>query len=190
MDVTLTAPAGISVRPARPSDLPALRDLFDRCSPETLYKRFHGVAGLTTRREMDRIASPTPTHRSWVAVGPDGAVHGTATLAWGRAGEVEVAFLVEDGHRRRGIGRALVAAAGREAAARGVPEVRAVIQGDNVGASRFLRAVVPDVSLRFADGMTVGSIPVAPRPATPSTLRPGRAGLRPSTWAGPRQEVA
>jgi N-acetylglutamate synthase-like GNAT family acetyltransferase len=161
MDTTLTHPAGITVRAARPSDLPALHALLDRCSRDTLYRRFHGVVGRSVRRELARIATPTATHRSWVAVDGQGAVRGTATLAWARTGEVEVAFLVEDGFRRRGIGRALVTEAGHEAAREGVSTVEAHIQGDNAVASRFVRAVVPDASLRFRDGMTVGSIPVA-----------------------------
>jgi N-acetylglutamate synthase-like GNAT family acetyltransferase len=172
MDTTLTQPAGITVRAARPSDLPALHSLLDRCSRETLYRRFHGVVGRSVRREVARIATPTATHRSWVAVDRHGAVRGTATLAWARDGEVEVAFLVEDGFRRRGIGRALVAAAGREAAARGVDEVLAHIQGDNATAARFVRAVVPDASLRFRDGMTVGTLPVAAPRATDAGAPP------------------
>ncbi|HMJ77838.1 MAG TPA: hypothetical protein VK507_17795, partial [Iamia sp.] len=76
---TLTHPAGIDVRPAGHPDLPALHDLLERCSPETLYRRFHGVAGAGARRELERIAAPTDRHRSWVAVGPDGVVHGTGT---------------------------------------------------------------------------------------------------------------
>lgn len=132
------------------------------------------MVGRSVRRELARIATPTATHRSWVAVDRHGAVRGTATLAWSRTGEVEVAFLVEDGFRRRGIGRALVTAAGHEAAARGVAVVVAHIQGDNATASRFVRAVVPDASLRFHDGMTVGSLPVAAaaRPAVTARRAP------------------
>lgn len=155
---------GVVVRLARPCDLAELEALVDRCSAETLYRRFHGGSGTSARRELERIASPTPTHRSWVAVAPDGRLRGTATLAWGRDGEVEIAFLVEDGHRREGIGRALVAAAGREAVRRGVVAIDARIQGDNVAARRFLDAVVPGVTTRFEDGLTVGTIAAAPRP--------------------------
>lgn len=172
MDTTLTHPAGITVRAARPSDLPALHALLDRCSRDTLHRRFHGVVGRSVRRELARIAAPTATHRSWVAVDHHGAVRGTATLAWSRSGEVEVAFLVEDGFRRRGIGRALVTAAGHEAAAQGVATVQAHIQGDNAVAARFVRAVVPDASLRFQDGMTLGRIPVTggPRSMVPRRM--------------------
>jgi GNAT superfamily N-acetyltransferase len=159
---TLTHAAGIEVRPARRTDLPALKALLGRCSPETLYRRFHGVAGAGARRELERIAAPTDRHRSWVAVGSDDVVHGTGTLARGRNGTVEVAFVVEDAQRRRGIGRALVAAARAEARRAGLVTVDATIQGDNVAATHFLRAVVPGVALRFVDGDMVATLPVGP----------------------------
>ncbi len=158
---TLTPPAGIDVRPARRPDLPALHDLFGRCSAETLHRRFHGVLGSGARRELERIAAPTDRHRSWVAVGPSGAIHGTATLAWGRDGRAEVAFVVEDACRRRGIGRALVAAALAEARAAGLATVDASIQGDNVPATLFLRAVAPQRRVRYDGGDVVATIPVA-----------------------------
>jgi GNAT superfamily N-acetyltransferase len=164
------------VRLARPTDLPGLTALLDRCTPETLYRRFHGVVGSAARKELERIATPTPTHRSWVAVAPDGDIRGKATLAWGRGGDVEIAFLVEDGHRREGIGRALVTAAGREAARRGVTAIDARIQGDNVAARRFLDAVVPGVATRFEDGLTVATIgPASRASATTPAARPEAA---------------
>ena len=157
---TLTRAAGIEVRPARRTDLPALQALLGRCSPATLHRRFHGVAGAGALRELERIAAPTDRHRSWVAVGSDGAIHGTGTLAWGPTGTVEVAFVVEDAQRRRGIGRDLVDAARTEARRAGLVTVTATIQGDNVAATHFLRAVVPGVAVRFADGDLVATLPV------------------------------
>jgi GNAT superfamily N-acetyltransferase len=158
---TLTHPAGIAVRPAAHPDLPALVAMVERCSLETVYRRFHGVLGSGARRELTRIAAPTDRHRSWVAVGPDGAVHGTATLAWGRDGSVEVAFMVEDARQRCGIGRALVTAALAEARRAGLGAVTATIQGDNIPASLFLRAIAPDRSMRFDGGDLVATVPLA-----------------------------
>ncbi|QYG92273.1 GNAT family N-acetyltransferase [Iamia sp. SCSIO 61187] len=159
---TLTRPApGVVVRPAGPADLPALHQLLDRCSPPTLYRRFHGAASVAARRELARITSPHDRHRSWVAVGPDGTVHGTSTLAWGRSGTVEVAFLVEDAQQRRGIGRSLAAAVLAAARASGLATVEAVIQADNVAARSFLRAVAPDVAVRLTGGEAVATISVS-----------------------------
>jgi L-amino acid N-acyltransferase YncA len=145
-------PSDIAVRRAGPADLASLLALADRCSADTIYRRFHGAADRPIRRELERIASPTATHRSWVAVTRDGEVHGTATLAWGRAGTAEAAFLVEDTWFRRGLGRALFAALAAEAARAHVDTVVAAVQADNARAVRFLRAVAPGVLPRYVGG--------------------------------------
>ncbi len=140
----------IEVRGARPADLDLLEAFLARCSPATLYRRFHGPAGRRVDRELGRIARPTATHRSWVALDADGEVHGTATLAWGPTGPPHAAFLVEDTWFRRGIGRALARTLTAEARRARVPAVMATIQADNERAVRFARAVSGGVRPRFA----------------------------------------
>jgi GNAT superfamily N-acetyltransferase len=151
----LPFPEKMSVRPAGRADLVALRAFVARCSTHTLYRRFHGAADRPVQRELVRIATPTATHRSWVAVAPDGTVHGTATLAWSHTGTVEVAFLVEDAWQRRGIGRALFGSLAREAVASRVDAVVATLQADNVRAVRFLAAVAPGAHPRHVSGAEV-----------------------------------
>ena len=85
----------LRVRPARVSDLAALDAMVERSSADTLYRRFHGPFGDTAKKELRRIVRPSADHRSWVAVAK-GGVRGTATLAFGADGVVEVAILVED----------------------------------------------------------------------------------------------
>jgi GNAT superfamily N-acetyltransferase len=153
----------VTVRPARPGDEVALTALVGRCSELTLYRRFHGATGPHVRREIDRIAHPTPTHRSWVGVGPGAEAVGTATLARGRDGDVHVAFLVGDAWQRRGIGRALYTALAPDAVADGFPAVTATILGDNVPALRFLQAIAPRARSRFVDGEVVVRVPVRSR---------------------------
>lgn len=162
---------GVTVRPARPSDAGALVELVDRCSELSLYRRFHGATGPYVRREVERIAHPTAGHRSWVALGARGDVRGTATLAWGRAGDVHVAFLVDDAWQRRGVGRSLYRALAHEAVSEGLPAVTATILGDNVPALRFLRAMAPDVRSVFVDGQVEVRVPVWSAPSARSSLR-------------------
>src|ERR687891_116104 len=83
------------LRASSPEDLESLRAFVHRCSPETLYRRFHGAGGRAIERELGRVASSTVDHRSWVALA-DGEVRGTATLARSRTGASEMAVLVED----------------------------------------------------------------------------------------------
>jgi GNAT superfamily N-acetyltransferase len=163
-------PPGV-VRPAGPADLPALRALVDRCSFDTLYRRFHGATGAPLRRAMARVAcADGDAHRSWVAV-VDGTLRGVATLARSRSGEVEAAFLVEDAWQRRGVGRALAARLRAEARRSGLASLTAMIQGDNTGAVRFARAVAPGVDVTF-DGAAEYRLAI---PVPPPVSRAGRA---------------
>jgi RimJ/RimL family protein N-acetyltransferase len=180
---TTTTKHPLLVRPARPDDLPRLLQMLDRCSPETLYRRFHGTTTEPMRREIEQIAAPaTPDyHRSWVAVDGDGAVRGTATLAWRGPDDAtpEIALLVEDAWFRRGIGRALVGRMSRDARWSGAATIVAWVQGDNLRAVRFLRAVSPDARIDFDRGELAVTMPVAPVVPVMATLAPApgpRAG--------------
>jgi GNAT superfamily N-acetyltransferase len=145
-----TLPVSLSVRPSGPGDLERLDAFVDRCSPATLYRRFHGAGERPARREMARVAAPSATHRSWVALSPGGDIRGVATLAWGRDCSVEAAFMVEDDWARRGVGRALFAALVDESRRAGLHTLRAMVQADNERAVRFLLAVVPGARSRYA----------------------------------------
>ena len=151
------------VRPARADDLAALAAMTARVSDDTLWRRFHGAGRRVVERELDRIVHPTDAHRSWVALSPDGAIHGTATLASGRDGTVEAAFLVEDGWFRRGIGRTLFAAIAVEARRSGVSEVVARVQADNERAIRFLRGLRAGARATFVGDGEVEVVVPMPR---------------------------
>jgi GNAT superfamily N-acetyltransferase len=139
------------LRASRAGDLEQLRAFVARCSPETLYRRFHGTGPRAMDRELTRIASPNDAHRSWVVVDA-GEVRGTASLARSRSGATEMAVLVEDRWFRRGIGRALIGALMAHAELVGIDTVTAWIQADNERAVRFIRAVAPRASIRFVGG--------------------------------------
>ena len=149
------------LRASRAGDLDALRAFIARCSPETLYRRFHGTGPRAIDRELTRIASPADDHRSWVVV--DGReVRGTASLARSRAGATEMAVMVEDRWFRRGIGRTLIGALTAHAEVAGLHTITASIQADNERAVRFIRAVAPQASIRFVGGAELEvQLPVA-----------------------------
>jgi N-acetylglutamate synthase-like GNAT family acetyltransferase len=141
----------MAVRATRPQDIEALRAFVDRCSADTLYRRFHGAAPRAIERELGRIAASVDGHRSWVAI-DGGEVRGTATLARSRTGVVEMALWVEDDWFRRGIGRSLVGALRAHARDRGIDTLVAWVQAENERALRFIRAVEPRAEVRFAGG--------------------------------------
>ena len=148
--VMATLPVALTTRPAGPADQERLGAFVDRCSPATLYRRFHGAGERPARREMERVAAPSATHRSWLALSPGGDVRGVATLAWGRDGVVEAAFMVEDVWARRGVGRVLWAALASEARRSRLGTIRASVQADNERAVRFLLSVAPGARSRYA----------------------------------------
>ena len=149
------------LRASRAGDLESLRAFIARCSPETLYRRFHGTGPRAIERELTRIASPADDHRSWVAV-EGGEVRGTASLARSRSGATEMAVLVEDRWFRRGIGRTLVGALTAHAELAGLDTITASIQADNERAVRFIRAVAPMARIRFVGGAELEvQLPVA-----------------------------
>ena len=169
------------VRRTEPGDLAALVALLGRCSNTTVYRRFHGAADRPIRRELGRIASSTADHRSWLAVSADGVVRGTATLAWGRSGAVDAAFLVEDAWFRRGVGRALFRAMAAEARRCSVPAVVATIQADNQRTVDFLRAVAPGSRPVHVGGAELEvTIPVAPTRRPVPAPQPAAAASRPA----------
>ena len=149
------------LRASRAGDLELLRAFVARCSPETMYRRFHGTGPQAMDRELTRIASPDDTHRSWVVV-DGGEVRGTASLARSRSGATELAVLVEDRWFRRGVGRALIGALMSHAEVIGIDTITAWIQADNERAVRFIRAVAPRASIRFVGGAELeAQLPVA-----------------------------
>jgi ribosomal protein S18 acetylase RimI-like enzyme len=161
------------LRASRAGDLERLRAFIARCSPETLYRRFHGTGPQAIERELTRIAAPADNHRSWVVV-DGGEVRGTASLARSRSGATEMALLVEDRWFRRGIGRALVGELTAHAEFAGLETITAWIQADNERAVRFIRAVAPRASIRFVGGAQFEvQIPVAAM-----ALGPPRAAIR------------
>lgn len=167
--------AGLRVREAEPRDELGLVALLARSSARSRHRRFHGAGDGAVRRELARIARPTATHRSWVAVA-GGDVVGTATLALGRDGVAEAAFLVEDDWARRGVGRRLFAVLAVHAHRLGLPEVIARARTDNPEVRGFLRALAPGARTRFAGAGEVDV--VVPVRATPAAV-PARPVLVP-----------
>ena len=162
MDVRPAAPAIPTPRPTTADDLPALVAMAERCSAASLYRRFHGATGTPLRQELLRTAAGEgDDHRSWV-VEAGGAVRGVATLARSRNGETHMAFLVEDGWQRRGVGRALGRRLHRAAREAGVAELVADVLADNLPVIRFAKAVYPGTVVAFVGmGEARLRIPVA-----------------------------
>jgi len=154
---------------------PALRDQLEafaaRCSDETLFRRFHGGGrGSALTREIDRWTAPTPGYRTIAAL-LGGQVHGVGNLAVSRDGEAELAVLVEDEWRRRGVASRLLRRLTRLALEAGHEVAHVDIQPDNHAALTLLGSMASDYSRQFNDGTFTAEIPIDWAPASDAPTR-------------------
>jgi acyl-CoA synthetase (NDP forming)/RimJ/RimL family protein N-acetyltransferase len=106
----LTDGATVEIRPARPEDFAAVRDMHAEMSPDNLYLRFFSLSPLAAEREARRICrEPGPDHAALLAV-LDGEVVGSCSYerAGDRSRSADIAFAVADGMHHRGIGTLLL----------------------------------------------------------------------------------
>ena len=106
----LTDGATIEIRPARPGDFAAVRDMHASMSQDNLYLRFFSLSSLSAEREAHRICrEPGPDHAALLGV-LDGEVVGCCSCERAGAGSqsADIAFAVADGMHHRGIGTLLL----------------------------------------------------------------------------------
>jgi len=150
----LTDGTTIEIRPARPEDFAAVRDLHAKMSPENLYLRFFSLSPVAAEREARRICrEPGPDHAALLAV-LDGEVVGCGTYDGYGAGSVsaEVAFAVADDMHRRGVGTLLLEHLVSLARGRGCRALTAETLSENAAMLRVFADAGLQVHRRFADG--------------------------------------
>ena len=106
----LTDGTTIELRPARPEDFAAVRDMHAKMSAENLYLRFFSMSRAAAEREARRMCrEPSPDHAALLAV-LDGEVVGCGAYepAGDGSGSAEVALAVADDMHNRGVGTLLL----------------------------------------------------------------------------------
>jgi acyl-CoA synthetase (NDP forming)/GNAT superfamily N-acetyltransferase len=105
----LTDGTTVEIRPARPDDFDAVRDLHAKMSPENLYLRFFSMSQVAAEREAQRICrEPAPGRGALLAL-LDGRVVGCGSYEAGAGSEsAEVAMSVADDLHNRGVGTLLL----------------------------------------------------------------------------------
>lgn len=106
----LTDGTTIKIRPARPADFDAVRDMHAKMSPKNLYLRFFSMSPSAAEQEARRICrEPAPGHAALLAL-LDGEVVGCGTYEQTGPGSrsAEVALAVDDDRHNRGIGMLLL----------------------------------------------------------------------------------
>ncbi len=158
----LTDGTTIEIRPARPDDFDAVRNMHARMSPQNLYRRFFGTGRLAAEQEARRICrEPGPDRAALLAV-LEGQVVGCASygLADGGSRSAEIAMAVADDMHGRGIGTLLLEHLVSLARGRGVRAFEAETLYDNAP----MLQVFADAGLRahraLADGVYEISFPL------------------------------
>lgn len=144
-DAMAGGPGGLTVRRARTEDLPAALALLDELFRlEEPWRVFPPRPGIRDEAEARYRAARSDPDSAHLVAEADGVVVGTAYVrvtaatSHGDALAVEVAnLMVAEGHRGRGVGRALVAAATGFAASRGVQAMTVRAFAANEEALRF-----------------------------------------------------
>src|SRR5262245_23883298 len=165
-DLLLRDGAALRVRSMRRDDRQALKDLFARCSPESIRFRFlHQVKELTEDM-LDRLTD-TDTSRHVALVVTQGEGRDERIVAVGRyqvqverPGVAEVSFLVEDAMQRRGIGTLLLDALAELARERGVTRFSADVLADNRQMLSVFRKAGYGLSATTSYGVTQLEFPI------------------------------
>lgn len=169
-DLLLRDGAVLRVRSMRYDDRQALKDLFARCSPESIRFRFlHQVKELTEDM-LDRLTDVDDSRHIALVVtqGDSGKGRDERVVAVGRyqvlSGRPEVAevsFLVEDAMQRRGIGTLLLDALAELARERGVTRFSADVLADNRVMLSVFRKAGYALSAMTSYGVTQLEFPIA-----------------------------
>ncbi len=134
------------VRAADRADAEGLRRMFAHCSAETLRLRFH-ISLLTVSEQVVELllgAWPQPWWRGQVLIAlSEGEIVGHAMCVAEQPGddEAEVAVVVEDAWRGKGIARALLAKLVEEAAELGIRSFRCETLPENRAAAGLARGI-------------------------------------------------
>jgi GNAT superfamily N-acetyltransferase len=181
-------PTAATPRPARSDririvglehrDSDALLAMLGRCSPLTLYRRFHGITdGVAYARH---VLGTADRHDSYVAWSDDRCVGlGSLHVCENQA---EIGVLVEDSWQRRGVGTALLGGLVGRARQHGLSSLRADVLGENSFTLPVLGRVGPTRTSLATGSFTVlvdldaGSASVPSR-SEPSASSPNRFDL-------------
>jgi acetyl coenzyme A synthetase (ADP forming)-like protein len=166
-DLLLRDGAVLRVRSMRHDDRQALKDLFARCSPESIRFRFlHQVKELTEDM-LDRLTDIDGSSHIALVV-TQGEERNERIVAVGRyqaqrnrPDVAEVSFLVEDAMQRRGIGTLLLDTLAELARERGVTRFSADVLADNRVMLSVFRKAGYALSATTSYGVTQLEFPIA-----------------------------
>lgn len=168
------ATGGPALRRGRAADAEAVVALHERCSAETIYRRYHAPMPRVNARFARSLLCPADGVSTVVTA--DGAVVALGMLATGPSGP-EVGLMVEDRWQRRGLGSRLLLALAEEAADRGMETLTCLVQPDNDAVLHTIHRARLTVRVSRVDGSVVYRIPVGKLRDRPARKKRGRPSM-------------
>ena len=151
-----------------PTDGDALRRLFFRLSPATLYRRFHSPIVRPEQAHPERLLDIDHHDREAVVAVVDGEIVGVARYAsWPGTSSADLAVVVADDWQRQGIAIRMLSALADLARSAGIVSFTATVQGDNRAAITLLQRFSPLAKATFLEGSCEFTLPIEPAAAPP-----------------------
>ena len=151
----LTDGATVEIRPARPGDFAAVRDMHAKMSPDNLYLRFFSMSPYVAEQEAHRICrEPGPDHAALLAL-LDGEVVGCGSYdcIGVEARSAEIAFTVADDLHHHGIGMLLLEHLVSLARGRGISAFTAETLSENAAMLRVFADAGLQAQRSLVDGV-------------------------------------
>src|SRR3954466_598516 len=168
----------VTTRPVRPEDRMLFCRLWERLSPETVYRRFHAPVRALPDESVRRLVTVDHDLREAVVAVVGGEVVGVVRYDRPPAdpSTAEFAVVVEDAWQGVGVGRQLARELTELAARRGVRTFTASVQPDNSRVIALIRHLLPGSTFTPDDDVyAVAS--ALPRAPAPSRRRPAAATI-------------
>lgn len=142
------------LRPARPDDEGALHRMFERCSAETRYARFHGLLRELPEGYLKEALTAEPALHDTLVAECQGELVALGSARAAGDGAVEIGLLVQDAAQGRGLGTRLLLALAARARSRGTAELRCDVLHRNRALLGTLRRTLGPATVR-SDGLVL-----------------------------------
>jgi RimJ/RimL family protein N-acetyltransferase len=152
----------VTFRPIEAGDVEALRRLFFRLSPETVYLRFFQPIHEPRTATLEHLASVDHDRRDAIVAVANGEIIGVARYdrAPDDSASAEVAIVVEDAWQGRGLGLLLLRELTSIAVRRGIRIFTATVLGENRRMLLLARSLNHSASWTFDQGQWEVAIPL------------------------------
>jgi acyl-CoA synthetase (NDP forming)/RimJ/RimL family protein N-acetyltransferase len=164
-DVLASDGSVVRIRPLRDEDEPALEAMNERVSDRSIYLRFFGISRSLAEDHTRHLTTTHDGHVALVAEYGDQLV-GVASYEPLRAGEAEMAFLLEDSVHGRGIGTLLLEQLAATARENGIQRLRADTLAENAPMLRVFAGSGFEQVRKLDSGVVELVLDTAYRPST------------------------